>query len=117
MTTLEITMMVAFMLALGLSLWKLYAFMPNKPLADDDTNKNATQELKEIMYDVIHAGSLDEEDILEQMKAHPRFDAEHFWRFNHNRLKQLLQSHFIEHPHHSKIEDIHQDLNKREDKS
>jgi len=110
MTNIEIGMMVAFVLALGFSGWKLYAFMPNKPLADDDTNTDATQELNTIMYEVIHNGALEEEHLLEQMKAHPKFDAKHFWRFNHNRLKQLLQHHFIDHPHHNSIQDIHHHL-------
>jgi len=112
MTNIEIGMMVAFILALGFSGWKLYAFMPNEPLADDDTNADATQELNIIMYEVIHNGALEEEHVLEQMKAHPKFDAEHFWRFNHNRLKQLLQHHFIEYPHHKHIQDIHNHLTK-----
>ena len=110
MTTVEIGMMVAFVTALGFSGWKLYAFMPNKPLEDDDTNQVSTQELKNMMYDVIGDGPLDEKGILKQMKEHPKFDHEHFWRFNLNRLKQLLNSHFIENPHHENIEHIHEDL-------
>ncbi len=110
MTNVEIWMMVAFVTAVGFSGWKLYAFMPNKPLEDDDTNHISTQELKNVMYDVIGDGALDEEGILEQMKEHPKFDHEHFWRFNQNRLKQLLNSHYIENPHHQNIDHIHQDL-------
>jgi len=111
MTTIEIGMMVAFILALGFSAWKFYAFMPTETLADDDTNPDATMELKEIMYHVIGNGTLDEEQILKEMQEHPRFDHEHFWRFNLNRLRQLINSHYIEHPHHDKIEDIHKHLN------
>ena len=111
MTTVEIGMMVAFVLALGFSGWKLYAFMPNKPLEDDDTNHFSTQELKNMMYDVIGDGTLDEEGILTQMKEHPQVDPKHFWRFNQNRLKQLLNSHYIENPHHESIEHIHTHLN------
>ena len=106
MTTIEIAMMVAFVLALGFSLAKLYAFMPKKPLKDDDTNPEATQELMEIMYRVIATGVTTEEALLEQMKDHPNFDEKHFWRFNHNRLKKLLEKHYIMHPEHHSIKEI-----------
>lgn len=110
MTTIEIAMMAAFVLALGFSGWKLYAFMPTKALEDDDTTASAVEALKSIMYEVIHAGEVEEERIFSKMTEHPKFDNEHFWRFNHNRLRQLLHSHFLKHPHHQNIEDIHQHL-------
>jgi len=116
MSGIEIGMMVAFVLALGFSAWKLYAFMPNKPLADDDTNTDATHTLKEIMYEVIGAGHIEEETIVTKMQEHPRFDAEHFWRFNLNRLRQLLNSHYIEHPEHEHPGDIHEHLKKNAEK-
>ena len=110
MTTVEVAMMVAFVSTLGFSGWKLYAFLPNKPLEDDDTTAVSIDELKGIMYEVIHEGELEEENIFTKMKEHPKFDHEHFWRFNHNRLKQLLNSHFLDNPHHENIEHIHKHL-------
>jgi hypothetical protein len=104
--------MAAFILALVFSGWKLYAFMPNKPLKDDDTTEHSVQKLKSIMYEVIRSGELEEERIVDRMKEHPRFDREHFWRFNHNRLKQLLQRHYLENPHHKSIGHIHRSLQK-----
>lgn len=112
MTTIETVMMTAFIMALVFSAWKLYAFMPNKPLKDDDTTERSVQELKSIMYDVIRTGALEEEVIVAKMKDHPKFDREHFWRFNHNRLKQLLERHYLENPHHKRIEHIHRSLQK-----
>ena len=112
MTTIETVMMVAFILALVFSGWKLYAFMPNKPLKDDDTTEHAVEELKSIMYEVIRTGELEEETIVARMKDHPKFDREHFWRFNHNRLKQLLERHYLENPHHKRIEHILHSLQK-----
>jgi len=106
MTTVEIAMMVAFVLALGLSGWKLYAFMPKEPLKDDDTNLQSTQELMALMYCVIATEIATEEALLEEMKKHPDFDAEHFWRFNHNRLKKLLEKHYLTHPEHNSLEEI-----------
>ena len=110
MTTVEIAMMLAFLLALGLSGWKLYAFIPNESLDDDDTNATSVKELKAIMYDVISDGELDEQRIITKMKEHPAFDHAHFWRFNHNRLKQLLNAHFLDFPHHENIEHIFKHL-------
>lgn len=104
--------MIAFILALVFSGWKLYAFMPNKPLRDDDTTARSVQELKSIMYEVIRTGELEEEIIFTKMKDHPKFDQKHFWRFNHNRLKQLLERHYLENPHHKSIEHIHHSLHK-----
>ena len=106
MTSVEIAMMVAFIISLFFSAWKLYAFMPKEPLKDDDTNPNATQELMTLMYRVIHLGATTEADIFEAMTRDPSFDKKHFWRFNPNRLKQLLQGHYLNHPEHHTIDDI-----------
>ena len=106
MTSVEIAMMVAFLISLVFSAWKLYAFMPKEPLKDDDTNPNATQELMALMYRVIHLGATTEAAIFETMTQDPSFDQKHFWRFNPNRLKQLLQGHYLNHPDHHSIDDI-----------
>lgn len=115
MTTVELAMMGTFILALGFSGWKLYAFIPNGPLEDDDTDGASVKELKTIMYDVIADGELDEQRILTKMKAHPEFDQQHFWRFNQNRLRQLLKAHFLDFPHHETIEHIYKYLMNEDD--
>ena len=112
MTNIEIGMMVAFILALGFSGWKLYVFMPSEPLEDDDMNKVSTQALKTMMYDVIAKGTFEKEAIVKKMQSHSMFEQKHFWRFNLNRLNQLLNSHYIEYPHHNSVKDIHKHLNK-----
>jgi len=114
-TNIEIGMMVAFILALVFSGWKLYAFMPKEPLKDDDTNSTATYELKMMMYKHIKNGVLEEELLLVEMQNDPEFDKEHFWRFNLNRLRQLLQSHYIENPDHQDLKEIHTHLNTKVD--
>ncbi len=112
MTTVEIIMMVAFVLALVFSGWKLYAFMPTKALNDDDTTPASQEELKKIMYATIREGALEEEILLHKMKEHPHFDKKHFWRFNQNRLRQLLKSHYLQYPGHKSIKHIHRHLTK-----
>lgn len=114
MTTVEIMMMAAFVLALIFSGWKLYAFMPTEALKDDDTTPASKEALEKIMYEAIRGGALEEEILLHKMKEHPHFDKKHFWRFNQNRLRQLLKSHYLKHPGHQNIRHIHHHLKEDE---
>ena len=107
---LEYGMMTAFVLALGFSLWKLYIFMPNKPLEDDDMNTISTEQLTMLMLKVIKDGAQDEETILQMMQDDASFDHKHFWRFNQNRLRHLLQEYYINHPDQQSIKAIQQAL-------
>ncbi len=91
-------MMLAFILALGLSFWKLYMFMPNKPLADDDTTKESIEELTHLLYknmSVIEVPLLDNKSLYESIISDNNFDKKHFWRFNENRLHQLLEQQYL----------------------
>jgi len=112
MTTVEIGMMAAFVAAMGVSFWKLKQFMPTERLKDDDTTKEAKEELMVILYDVVSDGVVEEELLYLRMKEHPLFDSEHFWRFNQNRLRQLLNMHYLVYPQHRSIEDIYHHLQK-----
>lgn len=89
---IEWIMMGSFIAALGLSVWKLYLFFPNKRLLDDDTTPESTALLIRIMIESNHP-SMSEEKLFESMLEHPDFDREHFWRFNQNRLRQLITHH------------------------
>lgn len=86
---IEWIMMGSFVGALGLSVWKLYLFFPNKRLSDDDTTRESTELLIRIMIESNHP-DLSEEKLFELMQKHPEFDRKHFWRFNQNRLRQLI---------------------------
>ncbi len=110
---IEWIMMGAFILALGLSFWKLYAFLPNTPLEDDDTTEEAVNELMELMLRAIvetfeHHEELDTKILYEHMTAHELFDRERFWRFNRNRLNNLIIRYFALHPHASSFEHIYE---------
>lgn len=94
---IEWIMMGAFALALGLSVWKLYLFFPTKRLADDDTTQESTQLLIRIMIESNSPG-MDEKKLYEAMHLHPDFDPNHFWRFNQNRLRQLIIHHRFSDP-------------------
>lgn len=101
-------MMGAFVLALILSLWKIYKFMPNKQLEDDDNTKESVDQLIFIMVDTIQKKSTPptHKELFILIKSHPNFDEKHFWRFNENRLHQLLQKYYTIH-NLSSIEEIH----------
>jgi len=114
---LETGMMIAFVAALLLSIWKLYAFFPKKRLPDDDTTPESVEELNSIMMKCIidghdKQGNLTHEELFIFMKKDAKFDEKHFWRFNQNRLNQLLNNHYINNPHHTSLLEIYETLKK-----
>jgi len=110
--TVSTWMMLAFIAGLLLSVWKMYSFMPTKKLEDDDTG----EEIYEILVAILHKVLLSFEDAPElkalhdAMKKHENFDEKKLWRFNENKLKQLLNKYYTLNKHLSSIEDIHADV-------
>jgi len=109
---IETIMVIAFIVALIISVWKIYVFLPKKQLEDDDTTREATEKLTDITIRSIvegheEKGSLTHSELFERISSHKDFDKEHFWRFNQNRLNQLLRSYHLHHPHTSSLEDIY----------
>ncbi len=102
-------MMIAFVVFMVLGIWKIWAFLPNEQLADDDKNPHAEQKLEDIMLNTIcqHQGKLTPQELFEAMKASDGFDKELFWRFNLNRLNQLLKHYYLKHEELHSIEDIY----------
>jgi len=94
---IEWIMMGSFAAALGLSVWKLYYFFPNKPLADDDTTPESVALLERIMVEC-DAPGLEHAQLYQKMLEHPEFDPKHFWRFNENRLLHLIEHYRFKHP-------------------
>ncbi|MBD3799380.1 hypothetical protein [Sulfuricurvum sp.] len=97
MKTIEWIMMGAFIGALGLSIWKVYAFFPNKRLSDDDTTPESVELLERIMVESYRKG-ISHSELYEAMLAHPDFDPKHFWRFNENRLRHLIDHYRFKDP-------------------
>lgn len=94
---IEWMMMGAFVLGLGLSVWKLYYFFPTKPLPDDDTTPESVALLERIMVES-HRPGMEHDALFEAMVNHPEFDAQHFWRFNPNRLHHLIEHYRFKEP-------------------
>ncbi len=103
--SIEIIMMIAFILACVLMMWKLYSFMPTKPLEDDDQNEKSIEQLELLMLKAIKSGIKEKKDIFNFIISDKNFDKKHFWRFNENRLNQLLNTYMLKNKI-SKIEDI-----------
>jgi len=102
-------MMFAFIVFMILGIWKIWAFLPTKQLADDDKTEESEHELQRLMLIVIQQkqGKCSSQELFLAIQEHEEFDNKLFWRFNHNRLNQLLTKHFTKYPHCNTIEDIH----------
>lgn len=105
-------MMLFFLLVLFISIWKIYVFLPKKELLDDDRTKESQDELLKITLHVIESsdGNLSVAELFKEIKEHSSFDKNHYWRFNQNRLNQLLSSYYLKYPHTKSIADIYNDL-------
>ncbi|MDF1878517.1 hypothetical protein JHD46_02555 [Sulfurimonas sp. SAG-AH-194-C20] len=81
-------MMIFFLLALSVSIWKIYAFLPNKQLEDDDRTPEAQKELERIMSKVLkqRIDTISNKELYVAIKEDESFDDKRFWRFNQNRL-------------------------------
>ena len=103
-------MMTFFIIFLTISIWKIYAFLPNKQLIDDDTTKEAELKLQNIMMKVIlqNRGEVDNEKLFLLMIEDKDFDKEQFWRFNQNRLNRLLLNYYLRNPDVYSIKDIYE---------
>ena len=101
-------MMFFFIVGMILSMWKIYAFLPNEQLPDDDTTPESQEELQRVILKVIkeHDGELSANELFELVKKDGEFDSKHFWRFNLNRLNQELNLLYIKHPHAKRIKDL-----------
>jgi hypothetical protein len=102
-------MMIFFIIALALSMYKVYAFMPNKVLSDDDTTQEAQDQLTSIMVKTIKSRDKDisVDELYVYMVENDDFDKERYWRFNKNKLNKLLESYYIKNPHAKSIADIY----------
>jgi len=71
-------------------MWKIYAFLPNKELADDDTTQKSQEELIKIIRKY-WSKDISSKELLNLVQGDSAFDKKHFWRFNENKLNQLCK--------------------------
>jgi len=88
-------MLVFFLFLLTLSIWKIWAFLPNEQLADDDRTEESQKELTHLMLKIIkdYKGEINASDLFLEMKKDEEFNSQLFWRFNLNRLMHLIKEH------------------------
>ena len=84
-------MMIFFILSLTISIYKIYPFLTNIQLEDDDTTKHAQEKLINVVQKYItkEAQHKNSKELLVLIKNDEEFDKELFWRFNENKLNQL----------------------------
>lgn len=87
-------MVIFFILLLIVSIWKIYAFLPNRQLEDDDTTKESQETLRAIMIKVMkeNGNHIEHRELFELMINDAEFNKERFWRFNQNKLNHLLSN-------------------------
>ncbi len=86
-------MMTFFILLVAVSFYKIREFLPQEQLHDDDTTDEAQAKLEAIAIEIIQDNNdIDHVALYEAIKAHTKFDHEHFWRFNQNKSNQLLKA-------------------------
>ena len=105
-------MMIFFILFLLISIWKIYAFLPNKALEDDDTTEASQEELINLVLSVLKKsdGNLTNVELCESVMSDEAFDKKHFWRFNLNKLNQLLTHYYARNPDTQSIKDVYETL-------
>lgn len=109
---IQTLMMIFFIVALVISICKIYAFLPNKQLEDDDTTKESRDELLKIILKIIKDSdaNLNEDELYIKIESSEDFNNERYWRFNLNRLRQLLNYYYLQNPHVKNIADIYKNL-------
>lgn len=106
-------MLLFFIIFLLISICKIWAFLPNKQLKDDDTTEASQEEILNLTLKTIknNTEEITTKELLSLIKDDASFNKKHFWRFNENKLLQLLQAYYREHPDTLSIGDIHRKLN------
>ena len=90
---------MGFIVALGLSLWKVYLFLPSKPLPNDERDLQSVEKLQRIMVECNQINpDMDEETLFQNMIQHKDFDPKHYWRFNLNRLLHIIEDYRFKDP-------------------
>ncbi len=109
-STLMLIIFIPFFL---ISFWKVYAFLPNEQLPDDDNTPEAKAKLMKTVLKAVQNNppQITLTELYEKIKMDEDFDEEHFWRFNPNKLNHLLEYYYETHPDIKNIEELHKKLN------
>jgi len=93
---LETIMMVAFLIATALSIYKVYVIF-EKQAGDGPSIQEIEKELSVIIEELISTCKDEKEQIFKKVFEHEKFDKERYKNFNQNRFNQILDGLFIKH--------------------
>jgi hypothetical protein len=93
-------MMVAFLLATALSIYKVYVIF-EKQAGEGPSIQEIEQELSNIIEELISAYKSEKKELFAKVFEHQKFDKERYKNFNENRFNQILDGLYIKH----KVED------------
>lgn len=91
---LQTIMMVSFLLAAALGMYKFYVLFEKQDSSGVDI-KTIENELAEIVEAVLKEGEVEKSALYDAVISHERFDKERYWNFNQNRLNQVLDLLYI----------------------
>ncbi len=92
---LETIMMVSFIAATALGMYKTYVMFEDKNGKGIDP-KMIEDELITLLKKVLKGNDIDKKELFEQMQRHESFDEERYFNFNENKLNRLLDRLFSE---------------------
>jgi hypothetical protein len=93
---LETVMMVAFLVATALSVYKVYVIFEKQGSEGVDMNV-IENEIIEIIYDLFQKKKHTKEELFEAIQSHEKFDKERYKNFNLNRFNQILYRLYMKH--------------------
>ncbi len=93
---LETIMMVAFLVAVSLSMYKVYIIFEKKA-EEEGVNLDSMEEaVMRVFYEIIcDEKNSDEKTLCQKIKSHQ--DIQPYKNFNHNRFRQILQTLYDKH--------------------
>lgn len=112
MTKVDLIMAILFILFVLAFLYKLKPFLSSKELKDDDRTPESIQELYSYIATVLQEHFSQQkkepsiEDIFNAITKLDRFDSEHFWRLNANRIRVMVQDFYAQHDDINTLEDM-----------
>jgi hypothetical protein len=93
---LETIMMVAFVVAVALSVYKVYVIFEKQ--GSDGVDMNTIEnEIIEIIYAILQQKKLSQQELFEAIQKHEKFDNERYKNFNLNRYNQILYRLYMKH--------------------
>ncbi len=93
---LESVMMIAFILAVGLGMYKFYILF-EKQAADGIDIDTLEKEIIAIIEDLFDKEKYEKDELFGKIRTHEKFDSERHKNFNLNRFRKVLERLYMRH--------------------